>query len=739
MKEEEFQVLAGAVGKLTLRQRVILAERLREAERPPTTNNMGESPVQVAVADEIALHLETSVQKKQGTLGFALKHWPALLLFVLGFLGYGLRAVDYFAAVPGDLGDASFNSVILEHLFHWLTRSGVQLWSPTFFYPFEGVLAFSDNHFGSALPYVLFRSLGAGREVAFDAWYLTGMALNFVCAYLVIRRLGLGGFAAAAGAFAFAFALPVLVREMHAQLTYRFAIPLAYSAFIEVFSTKRLYPLWRTVAWIAVQFFCSIYLGLFLIYLLVFCFCIISYWNRAGGLFLDLRNSIMRESARSNVFFVSIITISISTIIWLFYNYYSIAAAYGNKRPWIEVASMLPRLSSYLIADNSALTSWVGHFIAGIPMRHEHNLFFGVGIWLLALYGIAAWSSKLFQDRGKLPFFSLLAMFLFTLSLGGISVYQLVSYLPGLAAVRAVARIVLVMMLPISILVAIGSQRLLNQAHGLGGASAIALQSVVLVLLGAEVVAYKPYNSSIASWQAHETVFKEKIPSQLPADTILYVTGRSSDRSSVTETVGMMLAQDLGLPTLNGYSGNVPPGYLEPRPCISYRNRINSYAAYRGISLAAADALAARVKVIPLEICNNDPAIAVGGAVPASQAKKIDLKLDDVRVDNQLLKANLIIQNDSDEIFNTLRIGGPLRASWRFLKETTSDQDSKPGWEPRKDLEGTIAPGGKATIALTVPLPQASGKYIFQVSLVQDGVAWFHDLGMIVPSVKVQF
>src|ERR1035437_7200059 len=156
--------------------------------------------------------IRTAVQPMRGLLGFVMNHWPALLFLALGFWGYGLRAVDYFAAVPGDLGDARFNSVILEHLFHWVSGHGVQLWSPAFFYPFEGVLAFSDNHFGSALPYVLLRSIRTGREVAFYGWFLTGIALNFVCAYAVIRRLGFSGFAAAAGAFAFTFSLPVLAQ-----------------------------------------------------------------------------------------------------------------------------------------------------------------------------------------------------------------------------------------------------------------------------------------------------------------------------------------------------------------------------------------------------------------------------------------------------------------------------------------------------------------------------------------------
>lgn len=679
------------------------------------------------------------VQHKRGELGFVASHWPALLFFALGFWGYGLHAVGYFSAVPGDLGDARFNSVILEHLFHWVSGHGVQLWSPAFFYPFEGVLAFSDNHFGSALPYVLLRSIGAGREVAFDGWFLTGIALNFVCAYAVIRRLGLSGFAAAAGAFAFTFALPVLVKEGHAQLTYRFAIPLAYGAFLDVLSTKRLYPLWRVVFWSAVQFFCSIYMGIFLVYLLAVSLFGVIFWNRGGRLFSDLRNSILIETPSKRVLFVGLVAVSTSAVVWLLYSYHAISAAYGFQRSPDEIASMLPRLSSYLIADNSVLTSWVGHSVTGIPMRNEHQLFFGIGVWALALYGAAAaWRGKIHPVYGKLAFFALAILFLFTLSLGGISLYQPISYLPGLSAVRAVTRIVLVMMMPIAILVAIGSQHLLNQVNVFANSKKIARYIIILALLGAEVVAYRPYKTPIATWAAQQAVLKEKLPSQLPSNAILYVTGKSTVPAFVTELDGMILAQDLGYPTLNGYSGNTPPNYLEPNPCFSYHNRINAYAAFKGISLAATDAFAARVTVIALEACGYEPAIAAGGAVLAAQAKQISLALDDVSLDNRQLKANLVIYNNSAENFNTLRSNGPpLRLSWRFLPEADGSADLNSNWDPRKDVVRTIAPGASAWIELAVPLPQVPGKYIYQVSMVQDGVAWFHNLGMKIVSVPV--
>lgn len=99
---------------------------------------------------------------------------------ILGVLGYALRSVDFFSAVPGDLKDARFNSVILEHVFRWAIGHEKSLWSPTFFYPFEHVLAFSDNHFSSSIFYIVLRLAGLEREAAFNGWFLIGNGLNFL-------------------------------------------------------------------------------------------------------------------------------------------------------------------------------------------------------------------------------------------------------------------------------------------------------------------------------------------------------------------------------------------------------------------------------------------------------------------------------------------------------------------------------------------------------------------------------
>ena len=46
----------------------------------------------------------------------------------------------------------------------------------------------------------------------------------------------------------------------------------------------------------------------------------------------------------------------------------------------------------------------------------------------------------------------------------------------------------------------------------------------------------------------------------------------------------MLVAQDLGWPTLNGYSGNFPPGYGFADSCRQLPQRIKNYMDFTGIT-----------------------------------------------------------------------------------------------------------------------------------------------------------
>ncbi len=512
----------------------------------------------------------------------------SISFFALGLFGYALRSNDYFSAVPGDFGDDRFNSVILEHLFRWVTGHEAALWSPPFFFPFEHVLAFSDNHFGSAIFYIVLRFLGLSREIAFDGWFLIGITLSFFCTCLAFRQVGFSKLASAVGAFVFCFSLPVLHLEIHAQLIYRFATPLAFVAFWNLLITRRLFLFWQVVFWGTIQFFCAIYLGVFLFYLLsatLLAWLIVAEKKKYIS---ALVSSFQREKRSAKIFFCSAIVTSIAGLAWLMYKYYAVTLEYPLGPPQGQLAAFLPQLSRYFSMDTI--------------------MFFGFGVWILCIFGVAKTFQKDFRNKiGVIMIITFTLLLAVTLSVKGHSLYLLFAHLPGISAIRIVERIVLVMLLPIGILVAIGVEALQQKASNASVAVKILLLIVLCSLLGGEVIAYQPKNTSIHEWQVRKISLLKKLPAQLPSRPILYVTIKKGEPWYTAELDGMILAQDLGIPTINGYSGNKPPGYSAAHPCSSYLYRLQGHAVYRKLPLSTIGPLAQRVVSITPTPCRQGP------------------------------------------------------------------------------------------------------------------------------------
>ncbi len=673
------------------------------------------------------------------------QYFILFIIFSAGFVGHLMQSVDWFRAIPGDLVDARFNSVILEHLYQWVQGQTPSLWSPTFFYPFEKVLAFSDNHFGSGWAYILFRFAGLQREYAFLGWFLFGNFLNFWVSYYVFRKLGFSIVGAGAGAFVFCFSLAALPKETHAQLTYRFAVPLSFLATVNFLQTKRLTPLSQIFFWLGIQFFCSIYLGIFLIYLL-FAAAIAIALTQFHLLTSVWRNDRKDESPQKRICAVLVLLLSLSAIGWLLYHYHAVSMQYGISRSLGEIRDMIPTPSSYLLADQSMLSGWVSKFAANIPMRHEQQMFFGLGISFLALCGlIIAWRARSNTDnwiissvfiQGRIASITMLVLILITISVSGFSLYKWFLYLPGVSSIRAVSRVVLVMLLPLGILVAVCFDFVLSRMKALS--LRWLLIGLMIALLSAESICYEPYKTPISVWAGRQTHLKSLMAKNFSSQTILYVTNTLPERIyDLAEVDAMQFAQDLRLPTLNGYSGNVPPDYTKPDPCVDFRVRLRSYLDFKPDSSVSEEDLARRVVVLSPEKCPNQPAIKTNKAIDESVARHIKLSLDP-RISGKTLEAKVLITNHSLDKFSTLSTKGPVRLSWRFVALDHKGQPQNDSeWAARKDLYFTLEPGALQVETVLTELPVLSGSYIFEVSLVQDGVAWFHNLGM--PIVQWRF
>ena len=485
--------------------------------------------------------------------------------------------------LPGDLGDTRFNNYILEHDYRWINGQDSSLFNPPFFYPYSLTLAFSDNHFGSMLFYDTFRVLGLDRESAFQGWYIFSFLLNFCAAAYVLKKFNLQPLAVGLGAFFFTFGLPVLAQENHSQLAYRFCIPLACYALWQFSQKRQFKQLAQMIFWWVWQFYLTIYMGYFLTLLLAAAAVGIPF--TAGGSFLDfllywprlIKQAWQSSKVKLNILCSALVLFLLIVLAYLFKPYIMAANIYGLSRKWEEVQGLLPRLQSYLIADGSGIWKNLAFLSANIKdMRWEHQLFIGISVFILLVLG-CIWRFK--SPHRKMAFVFLgaaAALVLLTLKIGDFTLYRYIFSLPGSNSIRAVTRIILVLMWPTALFISIVVDALLRVSTKVNPFPKL-LVFFLFGFLVFESVYFTHNTFSIADSDERIQQLREQLPSNLPNDPVLYVINPDEYSGYAIDLDAMLLSQDLNWPVMNGYSGNYPPDWESFTGCHQAETVITTY------------------------------------------------------------------------------------------------------------------------------------------------------------------
>jgi hypothetical protein len=341
--------------------------------------------------------------------------------------------------------------------------------------------------------------------------------------------------------------------------------------------------------WLVWQFYMTIYMGIFLSMLLGVMFVLIPFFapihtfRERLALWPKRLLEAWREARLAERILTLVATGTLGlAFVALLRPYYHVTQVYNFSRNLLMIWFMLPRLQSYGLADNSQLWGSLSELITKITLRWEHQLFLGLAVVVLILVGIAARFQTASRKVAWLHFFTALTLIVLTLNIRGISLYLLVWAVPGMNSIRAVPRIILAVMWPLAMFIAWVVDGFLQQQprrHWMQIAAYL-----IVGLLVAESVFYN--HSTYAKADAEDRLDKlaKQIPAIVPANPILYVASNPTDPHWATEIDAMLLSQQLGWPTLNGYSGNYPPSYKSSSSCKQLPQLIKNYMDYAGIT-----------------------------------------------------------------------------------------------------------------------------------------------------------
>jgi hypothetical protein len=387
--------------------------------------------------------------------------------------------------------------------------------------------------------------------------------LNYWIAYVVARRFSVSRLGSAVAASLFTFGLPVVAQADHAQLIYRPFVPIAFLVLHRCLTQRQWLRLGLVFLLLALQVLISVYTGVFLLYALLsysLVFVIIGRRDASAGFPVAIPKLPAARLRRRGVAALQLLC-GAAILAVVAAPYLRVQALYGFQRHWPEIRGMLPRFASYAYAGGHSVLwpdGWVNS--RSLSAAHEHQLFIGLGAVMVLAY---AWLSGTFARRrlARQMLATTMVLVVATLCVANWSLYYFATLLPGLSAVRAVTRIIFVMLIPVAM--AVGAT--IDDMEARGSARIAALMIVAAVLVILESALATKFISTARDWSDRLARLAAEVPPHLAHDAVLVVATPHFDAR--TEIDAMLLAQELGIRTLNGYSGNQPDGWVPMQTC----------------------------------------------------------------------------------------------------------------------------------------------------------------------------
>jgi hypothetical protein len=495
-----------------------------------------------------------------------------------------------FDLFPGPRGDTRLTAYLLEHCYQFLLGHG-ELLSPGMFYPVRGTLGLTDIYLAYLPLYSFFRVSNYDIFLALALTVICFNCLNFIsCFFLLARILRFNVLASSAGAAFFAFNNPKLAQTDHLQLQPLFLLPIITALLIRFFwqdrriSAKRAFGLLALAAFaLDVQLLTSFYVGWFFLFwslLLSVSICCLA--RTRSYVITVLRRYWLAATGGAIVFvlgflpFLMVYLPAVHSVGW--FGYYT---------------DYIPEIKSYLLtADGNYIWGSLTDFILRTSPGPDWGRRISLGLvpsiaWIaISVFAIRT-LRKYAKISGAVPyvdadtrfgylFFGHMVLatnllFILGLQYRGHSTWRLVySFFPGAGSIRAVARLVIVMALPVAIGLGAGVQCCARMiASGTTRFSRCYSAAAVFSLFAFGFC--EQFNNSDGRYYSisAENGRLARLAAKLPADCAsFYVAAGPRAPANLPSFQNQNYMHDAmlvsilrGIPTLNGRSGKNPPGW----------------------------------------------------------------------------------------------------------------------------------------------------------------------------------
>jgi hypothetical protein len=517
--------------------------------------------------------------------------------------GLGLITAFYPALRSGferlqiERGDPRLIQYLVEHSWRFVQRRPLHasLWDPPSFHPVSGAGAYTDTLLGAVAPYGLFRLLGCAPGPAFQLWMMTCLSLAFLATYLLLTRgLGLGRWPSAAGAFLTGFGISRVTNFNSPQLFTLFwglfalyALARALAEASDPESTRAPRFIAAAAGLLVLQVWSAFYPAFFFALVLAMATSIALCLPECRATLLRL---VTRHPAACAVAAIG----AAIAVLPMARAHLSVIDEVG-WRNWRDVEDNLPPLWSWIFPGvRNRLYGWLGVRGSFDLSSAPSQLSNGLGFVTTVASGLGLWLSRRRPIARLVLLTTAAVVVLVTVWPGGVSPWRLVwELVPGAQAIRYPARIGMLL----TITGSIGLALLLDRAQGSRSRAAMAGLAVICLaeqpqhLRAQPEVGYRAAVQRIAAGidPGCEAFYLSRRAEPATENDDETPRGRRQ-KEKWTQLAAMWASIEAGVPTVNGYAGNLPRGWA-PLESAGHRGegraeldrRLARWAEQRGI------------------------------------------------------------------------------------------------------------------------------------------------------------
>lgn len=533
--------------------------------RPVTTDSL---PEQVEIARPAQVH---PIRRRHHVLGETVAIVGAWLVGALFF--FSAQWTSGFDRIMGNTGDTRLQVYLNEQWF--LVLRGTQPWrNPPFFYPVKGILGYTDTFFLYEIFFAPFRLLRAEPFLAFQLTIIASSLMGFVCFVILARMLFHAPLILAlVGALVFTFANSLWVHPGSAQLFGIYFTPPIALIGLEAWRLRQRRPLVSILLGGVFGLLCALFLfsTYYVAWLSIFAGVVVFVLS-----FAFAPRVMTTEVARAlqtgwRSLLGGVVGFALGIIPFLL-TYVPVlnqlgARTYGNAlfyaAKWNDVINVGP---GNVLWGRLLHNSWS----APSPASYEVSfaitpiLMLTIVLGTIVILWVVLTRAARFTASLRVTLALCCSVILFVLlpintQIG--SLWVVVWHLPGATAIRAIDRLqVPANLVAAFALVGLGTEGL---RHWQRLRTSLVLRVIAVILL--MVIMAEQLNTTSAS-QMHRSAqiaLLASVPPKPAGCTSFFVT--DSVRNHLFfyeyETEAMMISQRLGIPTINGYSGDNPPGW----------------------------------------------------------------------------------------------------------------------------------------------------------------------------------